>query len=169
MLRLYIAADNHFAAVSIQGSLKAIAWLLGFRISLLVYYATRVLLAEIDREQHRPTVTGAGAAAGVAGEGSGPSTYTGPNSSSSTNNGGSSSGSGGGRAKCALCMDPLNRPAAIPCGHIFCWGCVVAHVRSSSGRSGGGSGGSAGGGLARCPICRAEFLGQRVRALYNYL
>ena len=141
-----------------QGSLKAIAWLLGFRISLLVYYATRVLLAEIDREQHQPRPVVAG---------SGPSESLG-SSVGDTNGRGSdnaSGGSEGSRAKCALCMDPMNAPAVIPCGHIFCWGCVVAHVRSSSRR--GGSGSSAGGGMARCPMCRHRILGQRVRALYK--
>ena len=65
-------------------------------------------------------------------------------------------------AKCALCIDTLTAPATVPCGHIFCWTCIVGYA-ASEGRSGG-----AGGGVVKCPICRTEFPGQRIRALYNY-
>ena len=90
--------------------------------------------------------------------------------------------------KCSLCIDFLTHPAVVPCGHIFCWDCIVSYTRSSGARSSGaGSGSSSGSGgsdnsassgtlasgtgtgaKVKCPMCRAEFPSQKIRALYQY-
>ncbi|KAI0664499.1 hypothetical protein C8Q70DRAFT_895680, partial [Cubamyces menziesii] len=33
---------------------------------------------------------------------------------------------------CVVCLDALKDPAALPCGHVFCYDCVIRLVRSVS-------------------------------------
>ncbi len=103
----------------------------------------------------------------------------------------------GGSKQCPLCLDALSRPACVPCGHIFCWDCILTYVvqkqqqqsngSTDSGNSndmrqqqqqheeeeseGRGSSGAANSGrdMVRCPVCRVDFKSQRVRALYEYV
>lgn len=69
------------------------------------------------------------------------------------------------RLKCLLCIGRVRfPPASTPCGHIFCWECVVGWglkheaAEAASGR----------GRPARCPACRQSFKVTAIRALYNY-
>lgn len=82
---------------------------------------------------------------------------------------------------CPLCLDALTDPACVPCGHIFCWTCILTHTlqkqspeqqqesRVSSGAYSDANNSDDGGGRSRCPVCRVQFPSQRVRALYSYV
>jgi hypothetical protein len=94
--------------------------------------------------------------------------------------------------QCSMCIDALVNPTAVPCGHIFCWTCIVTYMRSpaaaaaaasqsqsqsqlhpvggSTARSGIGSGGShqGTGRRVKCPVCRTEFLEQKLLLLHNF-
>lgn len=145
------------------GSLKSLTWLLGFRISLLVYYATRVLLTEIDRAQHRPSVEASEEAAGSTAAREGAQAGAADTDTPSAGGEATSTSTCSNNTKCALCMDAMTSPAAIPCGHVFCWACILAHARAAAGTAGGTAGR-----LVKCPMCRAEFRSQRIRALFGY-
>ena len=61
--------------------------------------------------------------------------------------------SGVGRRKCPLCLDFRTNSSCTPCGHIFCWDCIMDSV------------------LARpeCPICREEIADPSLIAyIHNY-
>jgi len=63
-----------------------------------------------------------------------------------------------GVAPCSLCLFPLERPASLPCGHVFCWGCV--HRAAAAGqkrRPGEGSSRSTSRAWGECPLCRGPF------------
>jgi hypothetical protein len=91
--------------------------------------------------------------------------------------------------QCSMCIDALVNPTAVPCGHIFCWTCIVTYVRSPSaaaasqsqsqsqlhpvggrahsGIRGGGSHQGTGR-MVKCPVCRTEFLEQKLLLLHNF-
>lgn len=137
--------------------MKALSWLVGFRVTLLTYYAARVLLLEIDKQQHTNIVSTASVS--EAGTDAAPAAAT--TTSTSIN---SSSTSNTPAKKCALCIDALVSPAVVPCGHIFCWNCIVPYATSRD-HSGGSDSMLSG---VKCPICRTEFKSQQIRALFNY-
>ncbi|XP_078261618.1 tripartite motif-containing protein 16-like isoform X2 [Rhinoraja longicauda] len=54
---------------------------------------------------------------------------------------------------CPICLELLNEPVTLPCGHSFCRGCIGRHWEMQ--QSGGGGGSGSGG--CSCPSCRRSF------------
>jgi len=55
-------------------------------------------------------------------------------------------------SKCTLCWDQRVNTACTPCGHLFCWGCVLHWLQTKH----------------ECPLCRESVQPSRVVPLLNY-
>lgn len=149
-----------------------LSWLLGFRISLLVYYAARVLLSEIDREWEA-SIEDAQLAPAVSPRDS--VVVGGPSSGQMEQQLIEEAATAASPRSCALCMDTMKHPAVIPCGHFFCWTCIVSYGYSRHSNTSDhnaaeerSADGASGRKHMKCPVCRAEFPQQKIRALYSY-
>lgn len=62
--------------------------------------------------------------------------------------------------KCPLCMDPVKQPSVTPCGHIYCWTCIVPWTQRQKPR------GNALHTTMKCPVCRMSLKPQSLRPVY---
>ena len=59
---------------------------------------------------------------------------------------------------CALCRDRIDSPAALTCGHIFCWGCIQSWKVAAAEKSSDGT--------LKCPMCARVCLSDNVRPIF---
>lgn len=68
--------------------------------------------------------------------------------------------------KCTLCLGFIENPAILPCGHVFCWECILGLcVRKCSPNTNAMQEISYV--VNKCPNCRNSFQYQRIKPLYN--
>ncbi|KAK9506120.1 hypothetical protein O3M35_008112 [Rhynocoris fuscipes] len=53
---------------------------------------------------------------------------------------------------CSMCLNNINGPSCTPCGHVFCWTCILEWLNNDN----------------KCPICREKVVASRVVQLMNY-
>ena len=53
---------------------------------------------------------------------------------------------------CSLCLENCTGPTTPPCGHLFCWKCIVSWVNDKM----------------KCPVCRSPVLPRQLVALQNF-
>lgn len=123
--------------------------MLGFRLILLVYYAARVVMHEIDDQLLLLS--------GPASE-----SNSAVKASESTSSAAVTTSPWG---TCPLCLDNIQQAAVLPCGHMCCWECVTSYAFSAQVQQQQQEGG--GGSQCKCPVCRHEFSRQRIRAIHS--
>lgn len=58
----------------------------------------------------------------------------------------------GSKERCALCLEDRKHTTVTPCGHLFCWNCILEWMQTQQ----------------ICPLCRERVLPSRVILLQNY-
>lgn len=59
---------------------------------------------------------------------------------------------------CLLCLDEINGPTSAMCGHIFCYTCIQAYIKSNSQRDE----------MTKCPSCRQQIDQNKLIYLHNF-
>lgn len=62
------------------------------------------------------------------------------------------------KVKCSICLDNVNAPTVIQCGHVFCWDCIQHYVSSLTKNSS----------IVTCPSCRLTIDHNKLIYLHNY-
>ena len=117
--------------------LKALSWLMGFRLLLLAIYSGRVIVNEVDKQVCESKINKV-------------SSKESKDENSNNNNNPNII------RKCWLCIDQLRDPSCLPCGHIYCWDCILDYCYNDDNLS------------LKCPVCRSAFKKQSIRALHGY-
>ncbi|XP_063223057.1 peroxisome biogenesis factor 10-like [Bacillus rossius redtenbacheri] len=62
-------------------------------------------------------------------------------------------GKGQAASSCPLCLEEVRETSCTPCGHMFCWSCIMEWLQDKR----------------ECPLCREALGPSRVVLLRNYL
>lgn len=62
--------------------------------------------------------------------------------------------------QCPLCLDAVVSPTSLPCGHVCCWDCITPFAFKSAASN------TSQGNAHKCPVCRQPFQRQHLRALF---
>ena len=69
-------------------------------------------------------------------------------------------------AQCNLCRDTITTATVCPCGHVYCWSCLLQLAANRSKKCFDAKGRILC--LINCPDCRHEFPIQKIRVIYGY-